>query len=243
MSEDLVNGALAECVVHAATDAFPTSPGIGGAPCVGTAEVEHYLSAVFRPLAATERASSRADDSAAEATYEILTHRRFCALSRGRASHYREAILGRLATKVRDSAPLEFWYDIGPGYHASLAPGRLPTTFAVELGEYLMLAQVSAFLESVGSFYRPGAHFTLVVDNLCGLHTNGIAVGRTERYCRALRGLITEMGLAERVSVFVESEAFDAGEYRALLREADEPPPLHVSAAQVENVERFLGRQ
>ena len=123
MSEDLVNGALAECVVHAATDAFPTSPGIGGAPCVGTAEVEHYLSAVFRPLAATGRASSRADDSAAEATSEILTHRRFCALSRGRASHYREAILGRLATKVRDSAPLEFWYDIGPGYHASLAPG------------------------------------------------------------------------------------------------------------------------
>jgi hypothetical protein len=179
-----------------------------------------------------------------DGVYGVLTHRRFCALSRGRARGYREAVLGTLAEPFRHGEPLEFWFDIGPGYHASLRPGALPLCFEVGLGELLMLTQVAAFIHGVAALHAPGARFRLVVDDLCALRTNDVPVERTAGYCAQLRQLIDETGLAQQVRLFVESEEFGVDEYDALLRDAEERPPMvQASQAEIENVARFLGRR
>jgi hypothetical protein len=153
-------------------------------------------------------------------------------------------VTGVLAELVRRGEPLEFWLDIGPGYRASLRPGIAPLGFEVGFGELLMLTQVSAFLRRIAALYPPGARFRLVVDNLCGLRTNDVALERTIGYCDDLRRLIREMGLADEVCLFVESEAFSLAEYDALLEQVEAPAPaLQATQAEVDNVARFLGRR
>jgi hypothetical protein len=203
-------------------------------------EVARYLAHASRPL----EAGPDTGRDVLDAVYGALTHRRFCALSRGKARQYHEAIRGALADPFRRGAPLEFWFDIGPGYHASLRPGVFPPSFDVGLGELLMLTQVSAFLRSVAALYPPGARFRLVVDNLCALRTNDVPLERTAAYCVQLRRLIDELGLAEHVRLFVESEEFGVCEYDALLRDVEEPHPVaHATQAEIDNVARFLGHR
>ena len=212
---------------------------------IAEAEIARYLlHALRQDLARDAGPAPGSERGVLDRVYEALTHRRFCALSRGRARGYREAILGTLAEPFRHGEPLEFWFDIGPGYRASLRPGALPLDFEVGLGEFLMLAQVAAFIHRVAAIHPPGARFRLVVDNLCALRTNDIPIERTAGYCAQLRRLIDEMGLAQQVRLFVESEEFGADEYDALLRDAEEQPlAMQASQAEIDNVARFLGHR
>jgi hypothetical protein len=139
--------------------------------------------------------------------------------------------------------PVSFWYDVGPGYHASLRPGEVDLSFDIGLAELLILFQIASFCHRVAELYPPGARFSLVVDNLCALRTNDIPVARTEEYCLRFRGLIRELELDDRVGMTVESEEFDLGEYDDVLAGV-QPQPLAapLSGDDLENVERFLGR-
>src|SRR5262245_59381369 len=168
-------------------------------------EVARYLLQVLPSPPAKALSSLPGDGKdVPERVYEALTQRRFCALSRGKARNYRAAALDALGGAFRREEPLEFWLDIGPGYHASARPGVLPLSYDVGLGELLMLNQIAAFLDRVASLYPAGGRFRLVVDNLCALRTNEIPVERTAGYCEQLRKLIAETGLAGWVSLFVE---------------------------------------
>jgi hypothetical protein len=209
-------------------------------------DVRRYLWQAMRAGGAEVSTHADTPDAggALERIFDALTQRRFCALSRGRARQYRDSVLGALAPAYERSEALEFWFDIGPGYRASLRPGALPLRYDVGLGEYLMLAQVAAFARIVSLHYPPGARFHLVVDNVCALRTNDVALERTTAYCSQLRTLIAEMRLAGIVRLLVESEAFDLREYDALARAPAAPASAAVpTPAEIENVARFLGRR
>jgi len=140
--------------------------------------------------------------------------------------------------------PLRFFYDIGPGYHATTHPGFLPLRYDVGLSELLILSQASALCRRITNLYAPGARFFLVVDNLCGLRTNDIPLNRTEGYVRKLRGLIEQLLLSNRIRLVVESEEFTLEEYDRLLAAVEPRPAVaEPSPLAIDNVERFLGRR
>ena len=81
-----------------------------------------------------------------------------------------------------------------------------------------------------------------MIDNLCALRTNDIAIEATEGYCAQLRELIEEVGLADTVSLIVESEEFSLAEYDELLAGPAAQPTVEPSETAIANVQRFLGR-
>jgi hypothetical protein len=207
-------------------------------------EVGSYIAGIMARFTAGPKTSAVAEGSLAEELFKLLTGRQFCRLSRARAAHYRERALRSFDECLQRGEPLSFSYDIGPGYHATLLPGEQGLSFDVGLSEVLLLNQVTSFCDRVVALYPPGAHFWLVVDNLCGLWTNDIAVERTTGYCTQLRALIRALNLEHRIEVLVESEQFDLAEYGELFSELEERPLASTpSEDDVENVERFLGRR
>lgn len=186
-----------------------------------------------------------APDGAALATeiFSVLTSREFCYLGRTKAEGYRDGVVASLLKRMATGGAFRFFYDIGPGYHATTRPGTLPLSFDVGLSELLMLAQANALCRRIAELYEPGAHFFLVIDNLCALRTNDIGLEQTEGYVRKFRQLIGETGLSNRVELLVESEQFDLGEYDRLLAGIEVRPPVADPTPQaVDNVARFLGR-
>lgn len=209
------------------------------------AEVLEYLTALTPrpPSPSRSPAAGPTSGAAADVVFETLTHRDFSALSRSRTGVFRERATALLQRDIGANRCLTLWYDIGPGYRASLHPGMTTPSFTVGLGELLMLGQVAAFIERVGPIYAPGARFVLIVDNLCALATNDIPVARTEAYCAQLRSLVDVLGLAKHVNVLVESEQWGEREYfdrLAQVAQSEHRGP--VSARDVDNVARFLGR-
>lgn len=207
-------------------------------------EIGRYLADLKAGMTSGPQSQSTGHDNIAEEIYSVLTDRRFSHVSRGRAASRREHTLLLLSQSLRRGGPIPFWYDIGPGYHASIQRGALAPRFEVGLSEWLMLYQIARFSQRVAGLYAPGARFSLVVDNLCALRTNDIPVERTQRYCSALRGLIREAGLESSIDVFVESEIFDLAQYDELLARQDQRPlAASVAPSDLENVARFLGRR
>jgi hypothetical protein len=210
-------------------------------------EIRGYLSHVIEGLrsdTAPPELQAAEDMPLAEAIFDLVTSREFCYLSRKRTAPYREATLDLLRRRIAAEEPFRFFYDVGPGYHASLRPGDEEISFEVGLSEMLILSQISLLSRRLTPLYPPGLRFWLVVDNICGLRTNDIPLHLTEAYCARLRTLISEVGLDERVTLLVESEQFDLDEYDRLLAEL-EPGPVDPapSPEAVENVQRFLGRR
>lgn len=209
--------------------------------------VEHYLAEVMVGLALPRGtagghvgANGRGDP---EAIFDLLTSREFCYLGRTKAAPYRESTVELLQRRMMKGEPLRLFYDIGPGYHATLRPEILPMRFDVGLSELLILSQVAAVCRRVSEVYPPGARYWLVIDNICGLRTNDIPLELTEQYCARLRALIGEVAVGDCVDLVVESEEFDLEEYDALLAElAPSAPDPDPSPAAVANVQRFLGR-
>jgi hypothetical protein len=175
--------------------------------------------------------------------FAVLTSRAFCYLGRSKAERYRDAVVTSLRRRMATGGPFRFFYDIGPGYHATTRPGVLPLCYDVGLSELLMLGQVNGLCRRLAELYGPGARFFLVIDNLCALRTNDIPLELTEGYVRQFRRLIEELRMSRRVELIVESEVFDIGEYDRLLADVEgESPVAEPSPEAVDNVARFLGR-
>ena len=176
--------------------------------------------------------------------FAVLTSRAFCYLGRSKAERYRDGVVTSLQRRMTTGGPFRFFYDIGPGYHATTRPGVLPLCYDVGLAELLMLGQVNGLCRRLAELYSPGGRFYFVIDNLCALRTNDIPVHLTEAYARQFRRLIEALRMSGRVELIVESEVFDIGEYDRLLSDVRaEPPGAEPSPEAVDNVARFLGRQ
>jgi len=177
-----------------------------------------------------------------EAIFSLLTSQRFGHLGRQKSLPYRSAVLERMASNVRQGEPVRFYYDLGPGYHASLRPGVLGRRFDVGLAELFAMRQVMLFCNAVGEVYAPGAKFCLVIDNLCGLFTNDAPLADSELYVSHLRGLLRELDIVDRVSLLVESEQFSVRDYQTLYDSIiDENLAAEITPAEQENVSRFMG--
>jgi hypothetical protein len=207
-------------------------------------EVRSYLDETMAQLRAPVPHTTDADgDGLAEQIFALLTSREFCYLSRTKTAPYRDEAVRLLRRRMGLAEPFRFFYDIGPGYHASLRPGEYDLRFHLGLSELLILAQIAKLCRSIAALYEHGARFWLVVDNLCGLRTNDIPLEQTEGYCADLRTLIREVGLQDQVDMIVESETFSLDEYDRRLSElppqqlAEPPTPQAIA-----NVARFLGR-
>jgi hypothetical protein len=182
-------------------------------------------------------------ETLASMIFSVLTSRAFCSLGRKKVDCYRDEVMTSLRKRMATGGVFRFFYDIGPGYHATTRPGILPLRYDVGLSELLILAQVNALCRRVAELYQPGARFWLVIDNLCGLRTNDIPLDLTEGYVRQLRRLIQETRMSETVELIVESEEFSLEEYDELLGNVDvRPPDVEPSPEAVDNVARFLGR-
>ena len=210
-------------------------------------EVDAYLARTLADMAelqAPRDAGCPVDNPAlADELFSVLTSRAFCYLGRGRTERYRDAVVTSLRRRMATGGPFRFFYDIGPGYHATTRPGVLPLCYDVGLSELLMLGQINGLCGRLADLYSPGARFFLVIDNLCALRTNDIPVHLTEGYVRRFRRLIEELRMSPRVELLVESEVFDIGEYDRLLADVESEPPLaEPSPEAVDNVGRFLGR-
>jgi hypothetical protein len=183
------------------------------------------------------------DDATGERLFGVLTHRRFSHVGRKQAARYRRTVMPPIHKDMAHGRPVRFYFDIGPGYHASPEPGAAGLSFEVGLAELFMLRQIVLFDTEVRERYRSGVRFSLVVDNLCGLFTNGIALESTLGYVRRLRALIDELGVGGIVDLLVESEWFAEAEYAAAYAAvAPRPPPTDLGDDDRENVARFLGR-
>ena len=155
------------------------------APDAIVAEVTGYITDVVGGLKSqpeiTRQVNSEEGPLANE-IFSILTNRRFCYLSRKRVECFRQDVVASLVRRIKLGEPLRFFYDIGPGYHATTRPGHLPLRFDVGLSELLILAQAKALCVKIAEVYSPGARFWFVVDNLCALRTNDVPLEHTESY-------------------------------------------------------------
>lgn len=209
-------------------------------------EVGAYLADVLAgivPLPSLPDAGPIDDVVLANELFTVITSRAFCYLGRNKTECYRDDVVAMLRRRMSTGGALRFFYDIGPGYHATTRPGILPLTYDVGLSELFILSQINTLCRRVVKLYPPGAHFFLVIDNLCGLRTNDISLDLTEGYVRKFRQLIDKMRISNRVDLIVESEEFDLEEYDRLLRDVKvEPPDSDPSPQAIDNVARFLGR-
>lgn len=180
----------------------------------------------------------------ADELFTTLTSRQFSYLGRTQSKPYRDLTLAILRQDICKGRPARFFFDLGPGYHASLDPAESGLVFDIGLAELLALRQVSLFDIEVRKFYSPGVSFVLVIDNLCGLYTNDVPLARSRDYVGRLRLLIDQLGLGDTCEVLAESEAFTTTEYETVLArvEASEPP-AEPSDEEIENIARFLGRR
>ena len=101
-------------------------------------EVERYLGAVTSVFSnGVPRTSSvvarAAGTSVADQLFTILTSREFCYLGRTKAAVYHDETVRELSERTDREAPAWFSYDIGPGYHASIRPGRTGLSYEVGL--------------------------------------------------------------------------------------------------------------
>lgn len=183
--------------------------------------------------------------SCADQVFQILGHRRFTHLSRSQAQVYKPTLLTQWQADMKRGRPLSFFYDLGPGYHASLKPDFSGLRFEPGLGELLALRQILLFSQAVQAIYAQGVRFSLVIDDLCAWVTNDVALTQTAAYLHRLEKLINDLGLQERVALIAESRLIDSTDYQRAFCAARShavsvnPVPTRL---QQENVSRFVGR-
>jgi len=174
--------------------------------------------------------------------FQIITGRKYSHLSRSKANKYKETIIRHIERDVRAGKPATFFYDLGPGYHASLYPGQLGLSFEIGLSELFVLYQISEFSREVSEVYSKGAQFFIIIDNLCALSTNDIPTEKTLQYCTELRSLIEETGTQQNIHVLVESELFEEADYPRIVHPVKATGDQFLSDEEIENVSRFVGR-
>lgn len=212
------------------------------------AQAQEYLAEIMNVFHTPPEDGRRAESTTTpcEAIFHELTSQRFGHLSRRRCLPYKAHVLAAIKSCVDAGKPVRFFYDIGPGYHASLKPGELDCQFDVGLAELLAVRQARLFGAAVERVYPPGARFSLVIDNLCGFFTNDAPLELSERYVSRFRQLLRELAVEDQISLLVESERLSIPEYDRLtksqqaLRSNATPD---VTEADIENVARFTGRR
>jgi hypothetical protein len=185
--------------------------------------------------------AGRSSPCTADSVFDLLSDRDYCYLSRSRVARYRASAVAWIERAIRKGEPIDIWYDLGAGYHASIEPGIREPSFDVGLGELFVLRQIASFARRVRSLYPPGVRFHIVIDNLCALLINDIPVARTEAYCARFRQLIDLTVTSGLVALIVESEQFRVADFRG----PDKAPAADMFAVDAkahENVARFLGR-
>ena len=207
-------------------------------------DVTSYLLNAMAAFGPDRRPESAGGDGATdERVFGFLTHRRFSYLGQTKAARYRPRVMPSIQADIAHGRPVHFFFDIGPGYHASPEPGAAGLSFDVGLAELLMLRQVVLFDAAVRAYHPHGVRFSLVVDNLCGHFTNGVPLTSTHGYVRALRALIDELDVGGVVDLLVESECTTETEYAAAFEAvAPQAPRDDLGDDDLENVARFLGR-
>ncbi|HED36481.1 MAG TPA: hypothetical protein ENJ08_19970 [Gammaproteobacteria bacterium] len=178
----------------------------------------------------------------AEDVFRIITGRNYSHLSRGKAGKYKSDIIHHVKQDVQAGSPVTFFYDLGPGYHASLYPGQLDLSYEAGLSELFALYQMNEFCKEVSEIYSNGAKFFIIIDNLCALATNDIPVEKTAQYCSGLRSLIKEAGDQHNIQLLVESELFAETDYPRLELPVENLITQPLAEGVVENVSRFVGR-
>jgi hypothetical protein len=176
-----------------------------------------------------------------DAVFDLLTRRDYCYLSKSRVAPYREPAVACIESAVRRAQPIDFSYDLGAGYHASIQPGIREPSFDVGLGELFVLHQIARFARRVRNIYPPGVRFYIVIDNLCALLVNDIPVATTEAYCARFRELIEATVTSAVASLIVESEHFSVADFGDVPQAAASEGSAVNDKAR-DNVARFLGR-
>lgn len=223
----------------------PASAG-RGLPSGHWAQVHAFLASLLAEFTLPRHLPASVNESplvVVEHVLSCLGSRRFTHLSRRQAEAFNDRMHPGLLADVRASRPLHFCLDLGPGYGASLSPGRLGLRLSPGLGEWLALRQIHAFSREVGRWYAPGVRFELVIDDLCAWVTNDVALADTAAYQARLCQLIKAVGMEVIVAVCSESDSVDPERYRAEFEQSDRAPVTAVGdALERENVSRFVGR-
>lgn len=209
-------------------------------------QVEGYLYEIIQSIKERDEIKPvrYADESVDEEIFTLLTSRKFSYLSRRHSNVYKETTIGLIKKYTSQRKPVKFYFDLGPGYHASIDPKKHELSFEAGLSELLAVRQMLMFCEKVEHVYKPGARFVVVIDNLCAFVTNDIPLQFTKKYVVQLRALIKELKAQDLISVLVESEHFTLAEYLALYQaEKDGWVPNKLSKHEIDNVTRFLGRE
>lgn len=183
-------------------------------------------------------------DECVDQIFNILTHRRFTHLSRKMASSYKSVIVKKLRHDVMRGQPLHFFFDLGPGYHASIGPDFSGLRFDPGLGELLALRQIALFTNKVEVVYPPGVKFWIVVDDLCAWVANEIPISQTSYYLEQFRELLASVGVSNFVELFSESAVIDSEVYCQSVMDEPELTGLRhfdPSGIAIENVSRFVG--
>jgi len=209
-------------------------------------QLEDYLSEIIQSI--KERDAIKhvcyANEFVDEEIFTLLTSRKFSYLSRRHSNLYKDTTIELIKKYTSQKEPVKFYFDLGPGYHASIDPKKHELSFEAGLSELLAVRQMLMFCEKIEQIYKPGARFFVVIDNLCAFVTNDIPLQFTEKYVVQLRALIKELKAQDLISVLVESEHFSLAEYLTLYQaEKDSWVPNQLSEYEIDNVTRFLGRE
>ncbi|MBI2129783.1 L-tyrosine/L-tryptophan isonitrile synthase family protein [Candidatus Woesearchaeota archaeon] len=176
-----------------------------------------------------------------EKAFSILTSREFCYLSKKLSEKYKSGIVKNISLAISQNKPIQFFYDVGGGYHASLDFHKPELCFDVGLGELLILYQIKKATDRIEEIYPIGCNFHLVIDNRCSQLANDVPVEKTEQYSANFRELIKEVGMNSVVDMMVESELFNIDQYDIEHITREEIDSYKLTFKEHENVIRFLG--
>lgn len=181
----------------------------------------------------------------AKKIFTVLSHRRFTHLSRHQSEKYRANIESNLEIDIRLGRSLHFFYDLGPGYHASLRSDFRDLRFEPGLGELLALRQISILAKEVLRVYAPGVRFGIVIDDLCAEVVNDVPIYQTSSYLEKFDSLISTLGMQDWVKIVAESRILSHERFHdSFIKKNVSVKDLNLesSRVQMENVSRFVGR-
>lgn len=209
-------------------------------------EVEYYVSEIIKSIKERGPIGSpcHLNDFIEEEIFSLLTSRKFSYLSRRNSNLYKDETIALISKFTDLKEPINFYYDLGPGYQASIDPQNYELSFEVGLSELFAIRQMLIFCKKIKKIYDPGAQFIVIIDNLCAFVTNDIPLQLTSNYVKQLRNLIHELKVNDLISLLVESEHITTAEYLShYQKEKIDWFPSKLSKREIENVTRFLGRK
>lgn len=193
--------------------------------------INHQPASIENTLSAEETANT---------IFNILTSRKFCYLSTQKVLPYYSKFIDTILPQILKQQPIQFYLDIGGGYHASLDVNKGNFNFIPTLGEFFILTQIKQFGDRIKQIYSPGVKFFLVIDNLSAFLINEIAIENTTHFANNLKELIVSLGLSANINIMLESDLFKITDYSHKAIEHAENQ-VQLTQAEINNISRFLG--